>query len=220
MDVEAVRHAFEAVRVYQGMPVNGDDAVVNGLVAAGLMAGPSIPRPDGQPQAFAVAPYGLPPELLTVRKPILDKALAMVAAIRMGQHWGGVTPLVSPRKVLAALLDPNRWVARHSSTPRQYSVLWKMGVVRFEDGDGNRRAMQLIDTSDNRQAVRTAIDLLSYGEAMDAKESSVGALAVPDPTGSYRAPIQTIRPARKKARLPDKVIADLIQSAMGWRPSV
>ena len=49
------------------------------------MAGPHLHGPNGRIQMFALAPYGLPPELLTLGKTVLDRAMAIVAALRMGQ---------------------------------------------------------------------------------------------------------------------------------------
>jgi hypothetical protein len=215
-----VRNAYERVRTYQGTPVlsTAEDEILNSLIAAGLVAGPSVERPDGNLQSFAIAPYGLPPDLLTVRKPILDKAMAVLAAVRTGQHFGGITSIYDPRLVLRALLTPDRWVARHTSTARQYSVLWQMGIVRFQGG--TRKQMQLINTTDNRTAVQTAIDLLTIGEAFRYKEQSAQALF--DPKGNYRTPIQAIKPARK--RRPSlqilRTMADLWETAMGFRPGV
>jgi len=218
-DVEQVRAAFERARKYQGLPVDIDPNadVMTGLIGAGLMAGPHLQDPRGATRMFAMAPYGLPPQLLTYEKSLLDKAMAIVAAVRMGQHWGGVTPVLYPAAILRRLLEPGKWVARHSSTARQYSVLQQLGVVRFDNA--NRKAMQLIDTPDNRRAVQIAIDLIEHGEAMRAKESKMD-LTMPDPTGNYRSPIQSIRPARKKSVTSKRMIGDLVSRAMGWTPSV
>jgi hypothetical protein len=218
-DVDEVRAAFQRARKYQGLPVDTDQNadVMTGLIGAGLMAGPHLEDPRGAIRIFAMAPYGLPPQLLTYEKPLLDKAMAIVAAVRMGQHWGGVTGILYPVAILRRLLEPGRWVSKHSSTERQYSVLQQLGVVRFEGA--SRKAMQLIDSADNRRAVQIAIDLIQHGEAMRAKESRMD-LTMSDPSGNYRSPIQSMRPARKKSVTPKRTIGDLIGQAMGWTPSV
>lgn len=218
MDVEAIRDAFERVRGYQGLPIT-DDAqgqIINGLVAAGVMAGPGLLNPKGQLQSFGMAPYGLPPDLLRIRKPILDKAMAAVAAVRMGQHFGGLTDLKNPTLILRRLLEGN-WVARHPSTRRQYGVLHDLGIVRFEVTHYGSTHMQLITTADNKQAVRTAIDLLTYGEAMRTKEMQVAGGGEAD---RFRTPIQTVRPARSRKALPKKTVADLWATAMSQKPLV
>jgi hypothetical protein len=90
IDVEKVRRSFEHVRGYQGTPVteDADGEVLRGLIGAGLMAGPHLEDPNHKLKLFAMAPYGLPHHLLTVEKPVLDKAMAIVTAMRMGQNWG------------------------------------------------------------------------------------------------------------------------------------
>ncbi|MEV7068525.1 hypothetical protein AB0N97_37950 [Streptomyces collinus] len=50
-------------------------------------------RPDGTLQPFAALPYVLGRDLLRGRKPVLDKALAVLACLRCGQHFGGYTSL-------------------------------------------------------------------------------------------------------------------------------
>jgi hypothetical protein len=220
IDVERVRQSFETVRRHQGKPVLDDPGgdVLRGLIGAGLMAGPHVRDPNGEIRMFAMAPYGLPRNLLTVEKSLLDKAMAILAALRMGQTWGGATPILFPAAILRALLGGG-WIARHSSTERQYSVLNQLGIVQFDD-DTSRKSMRLIDTADNRRAVNVALDLLRHGEAMAVKETNITNFMLPDPAGNYRSPIQTIKPARRRTPAAPKVIADLIALAGGWKPSV
>lgn len=219
LDVAQVRAAFERVREHQGERVaSGPNDVLNQLIAAGLMAGPSVANPSGIVVPFAVAPYGLPPDLLTVKKSLLDKAMAILASVRMGETEGGMTNLVYPHAFLRKLRDSDQIVGRHSSTQRQYSVLRQMGIVHFV-GTGERKGMQLIDTNDNKAAVNIALDFLIYGEAAKSKEAKADAAGTTiDAEGNYRSPIQAIRPARKRAGQVRMTFADLIESAMGRRP--
>jgi hypothetical protein len=217
-DVEAVRQAFEATRAHQGLPLSKDThgETARALVGAGLLAGPSLERPDGTIETFSVAPYGLSRDLLTLRRPVLDRALALLAAVRMGEHFGGMTNLHAPAAVLRKLLDPTRITASHSSTRRQYAVLQRMGVVRFASSN-DRTGIQLIDTPDNHEAVLLALDLIAHGEAMAAKAGELehGGLMT---EGIYRTPIQAIQPARQVRRLPPRLFESLVESAMGRRP--
>ena len=219
VDLAQVRAAFERVREHQGERVaGGSNDILNQLIAAGLMAGPSVANPNGVVIPFAVAPYGLPPDLLTVQKSLLDKAMAILASVRMGETEGGMTNLVYPQAFLRKLRDSGQVVGRHSSTQRQYSVLRQMGIVRFVGG-GERKGMQLIDTKDNKSAVDVALDLLRFGEAATTKQARADAAgATIDAEGNYRSPIQAIRPARRRAGQVRLTFADLIESAMGRRP--
>jgi hypothetical protein len=106
-----------------------------------------------------------------------------------------------------------------SSTQRQYSVLYQLGIVRFDNEAKNWKAIQLIDTADNKRAVEMARDPLQHGEAVQAKEAAVVACG-PDPTRNYRTPVQTIRPARRRTAAPPKVIAAVIGIALSYTPRV
>jgi hypothetical protein len=218
VDVERVAAAFAAVKGFQGTPVSlsANGQVINGLVAAGLMAGPSLERPDKSTELFAVAPYGLGPDLRSYQRPILENALAVLAAVRLGQHFGGMTNLRSPAALLHALLQPERVVAWHSSTSRQYGALHSLGIVRFVS-QPRMSGIQLIDTKDNVAAVRLAIDLLGVGEAADTK----GTAALVEQTlitpGHYRPQIQGIRPAKRRVGIAPDELAAIVDAAMGRR---
>jgi hypothetical protein len=217
-DVDEVRQAFETVRSHQGMPTSRDPhaTVTTGLIEAGLIAGPAVERPDGTVETFAVAPYGWTQQMLTIQRPIVDKALAVVAAVRTGQYFGGRTSLFRPELLLYALLD-NRVTRGHSSTRRQYAVLRRLGIIRFVK-QGELYGLQLIDNADNRQAVNLAIELISTGEALSSKEAPLIAQEALVTQGNYLAPIQTPRVARKRHRLPDELVESLYESAMGRLP--
>jgi hypothetical protein len=217
--LERVAAAFAGVKAFQGVPLStsADGAVLTGLVAAGLMAGPSLERPDESRELFAVAPYGLGADVLSIRRPLLEKALAILASVRMGQHFGGVTRLQSPAALLQALMQSDRIVAWHSSTTRQYAVLQRLGIVRFVSS-GGRSGIQLIDTDDNVLAVRLALDLLGAGEATSTKGASTSleqALLAP---GHYRTQIQGIRHAKRRPLFDGTELAAMVEATMGWRP--
>ena len=147
---------------------------------------------------------------------MLEKALAVLAAVRMGQHFGGITTLHSPGALLHALMQPGRTVAWHSSTTRQYGALQRLGIVRFVEA-GSRSGIQLIDTEDNKAAVKLAMDLLGPGEAAATRGTSSlldHALITP---GHYRAQVQGIRPARRRAGMAPDELAAIVDAAMGRR---
>lgn len=221
LDIGRIRAAYGQVRDYQGTPTSlspmGD--ILVGLVGSGLMAGPAVERPDGTLETFAVAPYGLDQTLLTVRKRVLEKAEAIVAAVRMGAHFGGATGLRNPTALLYALLDPERVVARHSSTARQYAVLHNWGVVSFvKSGDWMGIKLVADVHGDNRLAVQIAIDMLRFGEAAETKglrPLGEQALLI---EGRFRVPIQAVKPAKKRKYIPASELAEVIEAAMGRRP--
>jgi hypothetical protein len=218
LQIERVSAAFGSVRSFQGVPlsISPHGQALNALVAAGLMAGPSLERPDHSRELFAVAPYGLGPDVLTHKRPLFEKALAVLAAVRMGQHFGGVTNLHSPAAFLHALMQPDRVVAWHSSSDRQYGVLHSLGIVRFVSS-GGRVGIQLIDTSDNSAAIRLAIDLLGPGEAAATKGTASLLERTLVTPGNYRPQIQGIRPARRRVQFPAEELVAIVEAAMGRR---
>src|SRR5207249_1758338 len=135
------------------------------MVNRGLIMAPTVTRPDRSEQTFACLPYSINSEYLTTKKTILDKALAIVACVRCGEHFGGVTAIHSPARILGRLLDPDSGysINPHSSSRRQYQLLFKMQVVDFEPS-GHWVKPRLIPTQDNREAVQLALDLLAFGE--------------------------------------------------------
>ena len=150
---------FGQVRSYQGLPL--DDTKYPALadaVGRGLLMAPAVQRPDKAEQAFVCAPYLPDHAIFTVKKTVLDKALAVVSCVRCGQHFGGSTPIGNPGAILDALLE-GRALKAHSSHRRQYQILFRMQVMDFEpSGDWVRPS--LIDTEDNSEAVRIARDLI------------------------------------------------------------
>ena len=79
---------FDAVRHEQGLAIDLDKyPLLTAAVSGGLLMAPSVDRPDGIAQAFAALPYISDQSLLTARKPVLDKALAVLACLRCAEHY-------------------------------------------------------------------------------------------------------------------------------------
>ncbi|MFI6345177.1 hypothetical protein [Streptomyces sp. NPDC050560] len=208
---------LSAVRAHQGLPLDEQrypalaDAISRGFVLA-----PSVRRPDKKEQPFATIPYLPDRELLTVRKNVLEKALAVVACVRCGQHFGGVTSTRQPVLVLNALLDPGRGhrLGAHSSHKRQYQLLYRMQVVDFIPS-GSWVSPQLIVTDDNLEAVRIARDLLTFGEPLEDRADDSDARSLLSLDSPYRAPLETVHRRRNRLSLSDREYAAVLDTAMG-----
>lgn len=206
-----------AVRAHQGLPL--DDQAYPALadaISRGFVLAPSVTRPDGREQPFAALPYVTDASLLSVRKPVLEKALAVVACVRCGEHFGGATSTRDPARVLTALLDPNRdhRLNPHSSHKRQYQMLYRMQIVDFIPS-GNWVSPQLIVTEDNLEAVRLARDLLTYGEPLEDRAGDEDARGLLSLKSAYHAPLQTVSRRRNKQTLNDREYAAVMDAAMG-----
>lgn len=206
-----------AVRAHQGLPL--DETAYPALadaISRGFIMAPSVTRPDGADQPFAAMPYITDSSLLTVRKPVLEKALAVVACVRCGEHFGGATSTRDPARVLTALLDPNRShrLGAHSSHKRQYQMLYRMQIVDFVPS-GNWVMPQLIVTDDNVEAVRLARDLLTYGEPLEDRAGDDEARGLLSLNSAYQGPLQTVSRRRNKKTLSEREYQAVLDAAMG-----
>ncbi|MCP2325242.1 hypothetical protein HDA40_003749 [Hamadaea flava] len=212
-----IAEELAAVRSHQGLPVDdkGFPALAD-AISRGFILAPSVTRPEGFDQPFATLPYLPDPSLLTARKAVLEKALAVIACVRCGEHFGGATSARDPARVLTALLDPDRGhrLRPHGSHQRQYQLLFRMQIVDFVPS-GNWVMPQLIVTDDNVEAVRLARDLMTYGEPIEDRAGDDAARGLLSLNSPYQAPLQTVSRRREKKTLTDKEYSALIATAMG-----
>jgi hypothetical protein len=212
---------FSMLHSYQGLPVDpARTPLIADAVARGFLLAPSVDRPDGVEQPFATLPYALSHDLLTTRKPVLDKALAVVACLRCGEHFGGYSDLPPDAlvEVINKLLDPNRgFLMPHSSHERQYGLMHKAGLVAFHPDllpGGKWVTPRFIDTPDNRQALQIAKDLLQHGEMIGNRIGDDTARAMLAQGATLSAPIQTVAKYRPKAAANPKQWIKVVNAAM------
>lgn len=205
------------VKKYQGLPVDESSApAVTDAIRRGLIIAPSVEDPQHLERSFACLPYSVDRSYLHAKRSILEKALAVVACIRCGEHFGGATSIHSPLALLDALLDPNRTIKPHSSATRQYQTLFRLQVIDF-DYHGMWAAPKLIRTSDNVEALTLARDLIAYGEPLASRTKSADeAQALLLNQSRYKSPIETVHAKRKtKVHLSDRDYAAAIRAVMG-----
>ncbi len=199
---DQIREAFYNIRSQIGFPILMDNShpVVEDMVRLGLIPAPTVVGADQKERAFAIALYGLDPVYLTSKKQVLDRALALIACVRCGEVSGGKTPIQMSEKLLAALTDSSRnyTLNGHSSTPRQYAPLIRMGMITLVP-KGDLWGAHLVPTTDNLEAVRLACTLLKrrgVGEPERGNEREAVNLLFTD--GDYLSPLETIPLARRK----------------------
>jgi hypothetical protein len=171
-----------------------------------LLLALAVELPGGTLQPFAALPYILDRELLHDRKPVFEKALAVLACLRCGQHFGGATSLSASGlvSVIDKLLDPNRgFLQPHSSHGRQYRLMHTAGLIAFDPDPkpgGSLVQPRFIDTEDNRAALSIARDLITHGERIEGRggdDQARTALLLDQP---FAAPIQTVARTRAGRR--------------------
>jgi hypothetical protein len=218
---DQLAEAFTAVRGEQGMPVGGNQPLLQDAIARGLLMAPAVKRPDGALQPFAALPYTLDRELLRGRKPVLEKALAVLACLRCGQHFGGYSSLSASGlvDVINKLLDPGRgFLKPNEAHERQYQLIHTAGLVAFDPDPlpgGSWVVPRFIDTQDNREALRIARDLITFGERVTGRvgdEQARRALALDQ---SFTAPMQTMHRTRAKVPVSAKAWQGVVNAALG-----
>ncbi|MGV9238984.1 hypothetical protein [Streptomyces nigra] len=206
-----------SVRTHQGLPLDESKyPALADAISRGFILAPSVTRPDKVEQPFAAVPYLPDRDLLTIRKNVLEKALAVLACVRCGEHFGGATKTRQPVLVLNALLDPSRGhrLGAHSSHKRQYQLLYRMQIVDFIPS-GDWVSPQLIVTEDNLEAVRIARDLLIFGEPLEDRADDSDARSLLSLDSPYRAPLETVHRRRNRLSLSDREYAAVLDTAMG-----
>lgn len=215
---------FAAVRAHQGLPVSATThPLLTDAVAKGLIMAPAVTVPGGGTQLFAALPYIADKKLLTARKPILDKALAVVACLRCAESFGGYSSLDAAGliNVIDKLLDPNRgFLSPHSGHRRQYELMRNARLIEFGPDTmpgGNWVTPRFIDTADNRDALKLARDLLTHGELVEHRVDDQVARETLASDRTYVAPMQTVQRVRKSVQPSAKAFDKIFEAAMGTR---
>lgn len=214
---------FEAVRSRQGLEIQpGSYPVLTEAVAAGLILAPTVKIPDGSSRAFATLPYAADASLLRTRKPVLDKALAVIACLRCAEKYGEFNTLSAAAliNVIDKLLDPNRgFLNPNSAHRRQYELMRNAGIIRFGKDTlpgGSWVTPTFVDTLDNREALSLAKDLLQHGELVASRVDDHAARSVLDTGKGFQAPLQTTFRLRQSIAPTPEHFEDLFERAMGW----
>lgn len=211
-----------AVRGRQGLElVPGAYPVLTEAVAGGLVMAPAVTLPDGTSRAFAALPYISDKSMLIARKPVLEKALAVLACLRSAETYGEYNTLSAAGlvNVIDKLLDPNRgFLNPNSAHRRQYALMRNASLISFEPDTwpgGSWVVPTFIDTEDNRSALGIARDLITRGESVAQRVEDSDARRALDAGTGYRAPMQTTQRMRQSVEPSAKHFARIFETAMG-----
>lgn len=213
---------FAAVRARQGLELEPHTyPLLTGAVAGGLVMAPSVKLPNGKQAAFAALPYAADATLLTGRKPVLNKALAVLACLRSAERYAEYNTLTPSGliNVINKLLDPYAGFLRpNSAHRRQYELLRNAGLLIFAPdtrAGGVWVTPTFVDTADNREALILAKDLIVHGELIEHRVNDTKAQeALADGKG-YTAPMQTTHRLREYAQPSPEHFEKIFEKAMG-----
>jgi hypothetical protein len=201
-----VAEAITSVKVYQGYPivnlknphVSRKDLIILEAMNRGVLPSPSVESRAGK-RHFAFTPYSGGIVLTLQERAILDKARALLACIRYGEHFASITRIQEPLSIINAL-EGRKKIGPHSEARLQYLILWEKGIVRFTKDTiySNRYWLHLIDSEENMKALRLARDMITVGEAVTDRGIDPQVNAYLSSPGTYSEPLTALVERRQE----------------------
>ena len=221
---ENVIRILREIQNYQGRPLTDrlfktekgslsqDDQILFELVKRGIILAPQVNSFKGS-KSFAFIPY---PKISIEEKVILEKAMAILACVRYGEHFGLISKIRCPEAILDKLLDPPHIIGPHTEIRKQYALLVGRGIGRiFPDKVlSDRWYFQLIDKEENIRAVKLAKDLLVVGEAISDRGFQEELQKILFTPGSYEEALRTLPRLKKPASLSPETHEHILNEIM------
>lgn len=185
---EDVTEHLRQIRAKQGQPVEAvADPVLIHAIRTGCLPTPTVTSTAGSKRFMFTPLRGVG----KLEKCLLEKARAIVACVRYGEHFAGITRVQYPQLILSAL-QTRKVIGPHSEIKDQYVLLQKLGVGRIARDPTHRTRynFHLYDTDENLKALELAIQYLTVLEVVkgDPKEADARQLLLP---GTYGSPTKT-----------------------------
>lgn len=199
------------VRAQQGVPVEFVKSTQREIVLEGVMSGVLCPvqiASGGQEHTFLFTPHGgLQPE----ERVILEKARAILACVRCGEHFAQTRKILYPKRILETLRDRKRFAYPRPDFPEQYGLLVTKQIGFMEEDKGRLGFYNffLYDTPENMHALDIAIDLLEYGQTPTSK-LEVDAREFLGVSGSFSGTLPTRTRLNRRAVRSREMARDII----------
>lgn len=176
-----VQRALSAVRGLQGMPlslvesgvlkVNGQQLppeelrILRRLAEDGAVKPPSIRTAHAGNQYYLFTPTPSGAALPATKRDVYERAMNLVAAVRQGQFLAKKYRIRSPGAVLYTLQRDGRLGRATTEATEQYQNLVRHRVARLVPKGNGFAELELIDTPENHEALRIALELVDAGAA-------------------------------------------------------
>lgn len=216
-----VQDVTNLLRSSQGLPLTDPQLVaapaLADAVATGVLMPVQVTGATGQ-QGFVFAPHG---GLKADERTILDKARAIVACVRYGQHFAKNRPIRYPRRIIETLIDNKRFKQGHPDLFAQYGLLVEKLIGHPVDEGNGVWNFRVDDTDENMKALRVAAEMIEFGSAQTVRIDIDAQKALLAPTG-YVGP-QAARPAlirtmKLSPRTQAEIIRNMADLARGMSP--
>lgn len=206
----------EKVKNYPGLPlesISTNKELLGEALACGFIEkGSTITRKGTRNFLFfPTSKFKLRHEGIS-RGDAFDKVKAIISCVRHGQHYAEITRIHYPSLLLERLLERG-YLNPHSESRDQYAILELNGIMKIEKV-GSRWKPVLIDTDENKEALKAAIDIISTGEPMTQKlvEAQARSLLV---SGSFIDPVRNRARTKKLPVLSQASLRDMLEKLRG-----
>jgi len=213
----SVTRMAEQVKGFPGMPLellSEDSKLVAETLGSGLLEKGSTVSRMGKTRDFLFFPTpqfkmkssGLPDPF--------DKVKAIISCVRHGEHYAEISKILYPSLLLQRLLERG-YLSPHSEAGDQYAILELYGVLKTEKF-GDRWKPVLVQSEENKEALKTAIDIISTGEAITRKlvQEEARSLLV---SGSFIDPIRNRARTKELPALSQASLKDMLERLRGER---
>lgn len=175
-----IKRVLDLVRQSQGMPLSiitntkeiagtavsdEDIALLTRLAQDGAVKPPSISTTYSGDNYFMFSPTPSGGKLAPTKREIYEKAMAIVSSIRQGQYLANRYAIRSPGAVLYTLKENLKLGKATTEATQQYRRLVHLRVAVLEDVGNGYSQLRIIDTEENREALRIAYSLINSGNA-------------------------------------------------------
>jgi hypothetical protein len=176
---QSVKRVLEAVRSYQGFPLElmakaarlgatalspDQVALLRRLAQDGIVRPPSITTTHSGTNHFIFTPTPAGAALSPTKREIYERAMAIVSAVRQGELLAKKYAIRSPGALLYRLKTDLRLARATTEATHQYRNLVHLRIARLIPSGGGFSELRIIDTPENREALSIAYSLVTMGE--------------------------------------------------------
>ncbi len=215
--VELAFSVLDAIRKHPGWPLS---AVINSsaigntqlhmeqvqfiqeLVQRGILQPPAVETASSGKNHFLFTPPIGNERIPVVEKEIYEKAMALIAAVRQGQHFARYR-VKSPLAVLHAL-SRDSWLRATTEAKEQWRAVALLRICKLKlisSGQGWHE-VHLIPTEENEKALRLALQLLEMGDVTEERGLNPEAHLMLEGGGIYQEALRGLGSFRSRSSVP------------------
>jgi hypothetical protein len=212
----SVKELLAALQQHQGVPLSevtrttelagkklslDQITLLQTLAGEGAIRPPSIRTSHSGENYFLFTPTPHGAAMSPTKRPIFEKAMALVSAVRQGQYLAKEYRIRSPYALISAFAD-KKYLNPNSEAFEQYKNVVHMGVARLSKNSfSNKATLQLIDTPENNEALAMAKSLVASGSVSGLEVNDEAKFAL-EKDQAYAESIVAANSLRAKQKAP------------------